>query len=599
MSFIGSMLGAGQGSDYQAAGNPIIATQSPVSQEQINGAYVGSQNSLQAQNALLQALQGQNGINNQNQVYGQLQGVANGSGPNPAQAQYQQNVNQLAAQQAGLLGSQKGISPALQARLIAQQGSSAMQNAAGQGAANLANQQLGAMTAAGQMANTQAGNQIGQTNANVGAQQGEQQNLLGAQAAYGNQQAGILGNMNQTNSATQIQNSKAQQGIFGGLLGGAGGILSDENAKTNIQPADDKIQAFLDAVGAHQYNYKSSVQGNPGTAPGSHVGPMAQELEKSELGKQMVVNTPQGKGVDFERGLGTIVAAQAALNKRLEALEGGKKMAGGGMVTPGYADGGMAMQPQIAPSPQPFSNPFQPSVAGGPQSGFGMFLAGMGKGVNEGNQQSVGGGDNPIQSGMSKLTEKIGDKYIKPMFQSTPAPMNAGQGPTLGNLQSQTPSIGGLGAEMAPAADGSFGTAAGVEGAEGAATAMEGAEGAAAAAEGAEAVEGLGSAGELIAALAKGGRVKAKVDARVSPGELWLAPDKVKQVAKGKNPIEAGERIPGKPKVAGNSYKNDVVSKKLDVGGIVIPNSIMQSKDPAKGAKDFVANIIAKRKARK
>lgn len=602
MGFIGSMLGAGKGSDFVASGNAQTGI-APATQGQLDSAYAGTQNSMGAQQSLLAALQGQNGLQNQNQSYGQMQAVASGlGGPNPAQAQYQQNIQQLAAQQAGAIGSQKGISPALQARMMAQQGSSAMQNAAGQGAANTAQQQLGAMNSAAGIANTQASNQIGQTNANASAQQAEQQNLLGANAAYGQQQAGILSNMNQTNSATQIQNSKAQQGIFGGLLGGSGGILSDEKAKTNIKPADAEIQAFLDTVGSHQYNYKPSVEGQPGTAPGKHTGPMAQELEKSPLGKQMVVDTPNGKGVDFERGLGTIIAGLATLNKRIEGLEGGKKMAEGGPV--GFADGGMAMAPQMPAPAQPFANPYQPSATGGPQSGFGMFLAGMGKGISEGNQSNMGGGgDNPVQSGMSKLTEKIGEKYIKPMFADTPTAMNAGQGPTVSNLQGQTPG-GGIGTEMAPAADGSFGGAGATEGAgaaEGATTA-EGAEGATAAGEAAGAAEGVeaGTSGaELVAALAKGGRVKAKVDARVSPGELWLAPDKVKQVAGGKNPLEAGEKIPGKPKVKGNSYQNDVVPKKLDVGGIVIPNSIMQSKNPAKGASDFVAKIIAKRKARK
>lgn len=86
-----------------------------------------------------------------------------------------------------------------------------------------------------------------------------------------------------------------------------------------------------------------------------------------------------------------------------------------------------------------------------------------------------------------------------------------------------------------------------------------------------------------------------KVPALVSPGEHYLPPKDVKKVAKeGKSPLTVGERIPGKPKVKGDSYKNDTVHKTLEAGGIVIPNSIMQSEDPAKKAYEFVAAIQAR-----
>lgn len=91
--------------------------------------------------------------------------------------------------------------------------------------------------------------------------------------------------------------------------------------------------------------------------------------------------------------------------------------------------------------------------------------------------------------------------------------------------------------------------------------------------------------------MAKGG----KVPALVSPGEVYLPPKKVHEVAtKGKDPIKAGERIPGKPKHPGNNYANDVVKKELAPGGIVIPNSVMQSKDPKSNAAKFIQAVMAK-----
>jgi len=92
-------------------------------------------------------------------------------------------------------------------------------------------------------------------------------------------------------------------------------------------------------------------------------------------------------------------------------------------------------------------------------------------------------------------------------------------------------------------------------------------------------------------AYARGG----KVPAMVSPGEGILDPTDVKKVAKGEaKPLEIAKRVPGKPKVKGDSLKNDVVPAKLETGGVVIPNSVMQSKDPAKNAQKFVAAILAK-----
>lgn len=103
----------------------------------------------------------------------------------------------------------------------------------------------------------------------------------------------------------------------------------------------------------------------------------------------------------------------------------------------------------------------------------------------------------------------------------------------------------------------------------------------------------------LQSSFAKGGEVKKKIPAMVSPGEVYLKPGQAKAVAKGKaDPIKSGERIPGKPKVPGNSYANDIVPKKLDAGGVVIPNSVMQSSDPAHNAYKFVQAVMAKNRAK-
>lgn len=570
MAFVGSLLGAGQGSEFQAAGNPSNPqgeVLNPVTQAQINASLGSADQSMEAQRALLAALQNQGGLANQSNLYGQLMGVASGTGVNPAQAQFKQNANHIAAQTAGMMGSQKGISPALQARLIAQQGAGAQQAMAGQNATALAQQQLGAMGAMGNIANNQVANQVAQTNAINAAAQNQYGMQIGGVGNYNQTQAGLLANQNNTNSATQIQNSEAKQGILGGVLGGAGGILSDERAKTNVHSADSKIREFLDNIAAHEYSYKDPSA--PGAAPGQHVGPMAQELESSSLGSQMVIDTPQGKGVDFQRGMGTILAAQASLNKRLDALEGKNHLARGGQVQR-FAGGGdvlsQALPMPAAPTPAP----------AGAQSLAGKFLGGFSNAMGQPNfgappaqQQQQGGGASPMESGMKEFMKGAYDRFAKPVSQvssidAAQMPVDMGVGVPLEGAMPLSAPIGEGAALMGGEAAGALGAA------EGTGAALGAAEGAGAALGAAEAAEGGSALASLVALLAKGGRVGDKL-------------------------IDGG-RVPGKPKYKGDNYKNDVVDAKLSPGEVVIPNSIMQGPDPAKHAAAFVAAIVAKNK---
>lgn len=92
------------------------------------------------------------------------------------------------------------------------------------------------------------------------------------------------------------------------------------------------------------------------------------------------------------------------------------------------------------------------------------------------------------------------------------------------------------------------------------------------------------------ALMAKGGKVPAKV----SPGEIYLSPQKAKAVAKGKASPLSGERIKGKAKVKGDSYANDTVKKTLQSGGVVIPRSKALGDDVAEKATAFVRAVMAK-----
>jgi hypothetical protein len=85
----------------------------------------------------------------------------------------------------------------------------------------------------------------------------------------------------------------------------------------------------------------------------------------------------------------------------------------------------------------------------------------------------------------------------------------------------------------------------------------------------------------------------------VSPGERYLNPDEVKKVVEeGANPLRIGKKVLGRPKVKGDSLKNDTVPVTLDEGGVVIPRHIMNKKSSEK-AELFVRRAVHMRHPKK
>lgn len=241
MSF-GNALGLGQNAYTNALGNMgAIGTGLEglaAQQNALSGGYVpiAAQQGQAAANigglgadiAALASAQG--GVLGQQQnLYGQQQSLANalqaqamGQGPNPAQAQFMQNINSADQQAAGLIASQRGLNPALQAQLIANQQGQANQSAAGQAAVLQAQQQL----AAQQQLQAQQGAQLmnlsnqGQSVAGIGNIYGQAANLYGNQAnvlgAQGNTLGSQLGGINQAgNTLGQAGNLYSNQGQLG------------------------------------------------------------------------------------------------------------------------------------------------------------------------------------------------------------------------------------------------------------------------------------------------------------------------------------------------------------------------------------------------
>jgi len=139
-------------------------------------------------------------IEGQNQLVAQLQAQANGTGPNPAMQMMRKANDENIRMNAGFTASQKGINPALAARLASQ------------------NQAMMSQKNAADMGIVQAQQQIQAQNTLANVYSGQQQNNLRSQEMQLQNQ--------QTNNARNTQ-------IFGGLLNGVGAFAGQEYVRRN------------------------------------------------------------------------------------------------------------------------------------------------------------------------------------------------------------------------------------------------------------------------------------------------------------------------------------------------------------------------------
>lgn len=134
---------------------------------------------------------------------------------------------------------------------------------------------------------------------------------------------------------------------------------SDRRVKTDIGPGGGRADAFLESLIPQEYRYKTVKVNTPEAVyaqqrhptspareavlnkylrgqereavlneyldkplPPRNLGIMAQDLERTPIGAQAVVDTPGGKVVDFGQLGGAQLAALARLHERLKAVEG-------------------------------------------------------------------------------------------------------------------------------------------------------------------------------------------------------------------------------------------------------------------------------------
>lgn len=130
-------------------------------------------------------------------------------------------------------------------------------------------------------------------------------------------------------SATEMQGrigiamgNAQQQGYLGSLMQGAGqaaamaAMSSDRRTKTNIEPGEEQVREFLDTLEPHVFEYRDEKHGK-----GRYLGVMAQDVERSALGREMVIDG-ETKALDVHKVISALLASVADLNRRLAKAEG-------------------------------------------------------------------------------------------------------------------------------------------------------------------------------------------------------------------------------------------------------------------------------------
>lgn len=226
-----------------------------------------------------------------------------GQGPNPALSQLAQTTSQNIAQSAGTVASQKGLNPALAARL------------AGQNAANT-NQQANAQAA------TLYGQQILGNEANLANLYGNmnQQQLNENALLSGNYNAAQNLNLNQAQ-----QNAATRQQILGGALQGIGSAGSQGGS------AGSGLSAAGGAIAASQggkIGGKAEVEGDslendkvPAMlSPGEIVVPRS-KAEDPEMAKAFIDHLMKNEKGNSQPSFSDVIASHKKMTQKLAELE--------------------------------------------------------------------------------------------------------------------------------------------------------------------------------------------------------------------------------------------------------------------------------------
>lgn len=151
----------------------------------------------------------------------------------------------------------------------------------------------------------------------VGYRESVNANLASMYAA----DAGLQATKMKVDADENLSESEWMMGLMGMGAGIAGGMASDERAKTaRVRPSTKTLREFVEAGDGEFYEYTEPHK--PGRRPGKNFGPMAQHLARTEIGRTLV--SPDRDGtlrVDTARLALADHSAVTHLAKRLARLE--------------------------------------------------------------------------------------------------------------------------------------------------------------------------------------------------------------------------------------------------------------------------------------
>jgi hypothetical protein len=109
------------------------------------------------------------------------------------------------------------------------------------------------------------------------------------------------------------------------VVGRRPGLLSDERTKDHDGGSfGNEADHFLAALHPYTYKYKHpSYEPTSSPTGGQYLGVMAQDVERTPVGPQIVKDTPRGKMLEGGALMSALAAGVGRLHERLSALEGG------------------------------------------------------------------------------------------------------------------------------------------------------------------------------------------------------------------------------------------------------------------------------------
>lgn len=134
------------------------------------------------------------------------------------------------------------------------------------------------------------------------------QNMVNITGQYGQNQANTATGLANAQAGNIMQRHQGQNQLIGQGIQGAAMYFSDKRLKKNIVPiSKEDLKEMGSKLKAYFFDYKSSEHGQ-----GKWVGVMAQDLEKSKLGRTLVSHDENGfKQIDMKKVMSLFLATLA------------------------------------------------------------------------------------------------------------------------------------------------------------------------------------------------------------------------------------------------------------------------------------------------